>query len=167
MGRHSQPSREPWVDSPAKAVIFDIDGTLADISSIRHLTSPSVTNGLRDFSAFHEAAAAVASIKSVVAAAQYWAALGYKILCVTARGNEWRDTTEGWLRYHLVPYTAVYMRYEGDYRPDVDVKRHLLTLIKCNGYTVVHAYDDNPAIIQLWQDEGIPVTMIPGWVDVK
>ena len=30
-------------------------------------------------------------------------------------------------------------------------------------YNIIEAWDDNPAIIELWRSEGIPVREVPGW----
>ena len=49
-----------------------------------------------------------------------------------------------------------------DNRPDYEVKRDILRELR-ESYEIIHAWDDNPSVIKLWQEEGIPVTIVPGW----
>jgi hypothetical protein len=55
------------------------------------------------------------------------------------------------------------MRRDGDFRPDGVVKLEILDMIKEDGYNVIHAWDDNPAVIEVWQSQGIPVTVVEGY----
>jgi hypothetical protein len=68
-----------------------------------------------------------------------------------------------WLALHGIPSVAMFMRGDKDGREDVAVKRDFLARIR-QTHEVVHAIDDNPAIVRLWESEGIPTTIIPGWV---
>jgi cytosine/adenosine deaminase-related metal-dependent hydrolase len=54
------------------------------------------------------------------------------------------------------------MRGDDDHRKDYLVKKDILDRIQKH-WTVVHAVDDNPAVIQLWEENGIPTTIIEGW----
>jgi hypothetical protein len=47
---------------------------------------------------------------------------------------------------------------------EYEVKKDMLDTIR-KAYTVIHAWDDNPSIIKLWTEEGIPTTTVPGWED--
>jgi hypothetical protein len=58
----------------------------------------------------------------------------------------------------------MWMRGPRDQRPDCDVKAGILAKIR-QRYTPVAAWDDNPNVIQLWEREHIPVTVVPGWTD--
>jgi hypothetical protein len=77
----------------------------------------------------------------------------------------WRNQTAMWLDLNNIPSHRLYMRGDHDNRFDVDVKRDMLELIRFE-FDIVHAYDDNPSIIELWESEGIPVTIVPGWGDL-
>lgn len=57
------------------------------------------------------------------------------------------------------------MRANFDYRPDVQVKSEILAQIRMAGFEVVAAIDDNPAVIELWREHRIPVTVVPGQPD--
>ena len=62
------------------------------------------------------------------------------ILC-TGREETFRETTESWLRQHLVHFEALYMRPEKDYRPDYVVKAELLKRILNDGFEPVIVVD--------------------------
>jgi len=64
-----------------EAVIFDVDGTLADVASIRHY----VTGDERNFHKFHAAASLVHPHHEVVDLATSLKSAGYTIIIVTSR----------------------------------------------------------------------------------
>jgi hypothetical protein len=84
------------------------------------------------------------------------------ILIVTARKHRYRHHTAWWLALHEVPSEELHMRANHDARPDYEVKRDMLADILCD-YQVVHAWDDNPHVLRLWSEHGIPTTTVPGW----
>lgn len=139
------------------AVIFDMDGTLADVRGIRPLLQ-----GPRSFDAFHAASVDCPPHTAVVAAARREHAAGRAVLIVTARSVRWRHHTAMWLALNDVPSSAMWMRGRHDQRPDYEVKRDILARIRLR-YGPVAAWDDNPDVIRLWTDEGIPTTVVPGW----
>jgi hypothetical protein len=138
-----------------------MDGTLADVTSIRHHLSPD--NHRKDFDTFHRESVNVPAHSHVVNAAQAAHMLGLSVLVVTARKHMWRHQTAWWLALHGVPSDALFMRASHDQRKDYDVKRDILRQIRAS-FDPVHAWDDNPAIIRLWKEERIPCTVVPGWV---
>ncbi|MBD3004652.1 hypothetical protein IEJ02_11155 [Streptomyces sp. 5-10] len=140
------------------AVIFDVDGTLCDVSSIRHL----VTGGNRDFHAFHMASIDCPPHDFVVEAARETLRKGQQVLVVTARMQQYRNVTAMWLAMHGVPSDALFMRANGDFRKDFFVKKDILDRIRTR-WNPVHAFDDNPAVLELWEQEGVSYTIVPGW----
>jgi uncharacterized HAD superfamily protein len=135
------------------AVIFDLDGTLCDTSDIVHL----IEGDDKDFAAFHAASAGCPAHDDVVAAARAQAEQGRAVIVVTSREFVWRDVSLDWLVAHDVPYDALHMRIVGDYRKDVVVKKEILQQIVDDGYTVLEAWDDKPAVLDLWRENGITV----------
>ena len=149
------------------AVIFDMDGTLADVSSIRHhLTKFDETKRrvMKHFNRFHAESVSVPPHDHVVNAAQVAKMMGHEVLVVTARKHMWRHHTAWWLALHSVPSDMMMMRGNDDNRKDYEVKKDMLDTIR-KAYNVIHAWDDNPSIIKLWTEEGIPTTVVPGWED--
>ena len=138
------------------AVIFDMDGTLCDTSTIEHF----IDGEEKDFHAFHAASAACPPRAPVVEAARAEHANGRAVVVVTSREFIWRDLTLDWLVEHGIPYEALYMRIVGDYRKDVLIKKDILAQIADDGFTVLAAWDDKPAVIDLWRDSGIEVNVV-------
>jgi hypothetical protein len=97
-----------------------------------------------------------------VRAAHEQLAAGRAVLIVTARQAKYRNLTAMWLAVHGVPSDAMWMRATNDCRPDRVVKAEILAKIR-NRYRPVIAYDDNPAVLALWVDEGLDVVEVPGW----
>ena len=145
-----------------EAVIFDMDGTLADVRPMRHYVSDPLR---KDFDRFHKAsclfAEPIVPVKHAASKAFYKQKRA--VLIVTARKRMWGDLTKQWLDKWGVKYTRIYMRDNDDQRRDYEVKRDILARIRSQGYQVVWAWDDNPNVVQLWLEEGIPVTWVPGW----
>ena len=147
------------------AVIFDMDGTLANVSSIRHYLrkwDESKGRSIKDFNAFHAESVNVPPHFHVVNAAQVAHMLGHAVLVVTARRHMWRNHTAWWLAMHDVPSDMLMMRNDNDNRQDYEVKRDMLATIR-KAYNVIHAWDDNPSIVRLWSEHDIPVSVVPGW----
>lgn len=54
----------------------------------------------------------------------------------------------------------LYMRKEGDHRPDFKVKRDLLAALKADGYEPIMAFDDRDQVVEMWRAEGIPCAQV-------
>lgn len=138
------------------AVIFDMDGTLCDVREVLHF----VEGDDRDFDAFHGAAIDCPPNPEVVEGVRRAREAGKAIVIVTARSSKWRDYTIKWLDMHEIPYDALYMRIEADFRHDYLVKTDILKSIRKDGFEPSHAWDDAPKVIALWRDNGIDVTEV-------
>ena len=149
-----------------KAWIFDVDGTLANVDSIlKYIVNKDDTDDFKkDFDKFHRESVHVPPHPHVVD--MLWNVVDRgdtDIIIVTARREEWRAHTSYWLETKAnVPHTALFMRGNKDYRPDYEVKKDILEHIRLF-WDVKHAVDDNPNVIRLWQENGIPTTKIGNW----
>ncbi|QCG77821.1 polynucleotide kinase [Gordonia phage SmokingBunny] len=143
------------------AVIVDVDGTLCDVSTaLHHITTPDV---LKDFDAFHRAAAQCPPTDWVLEWCEQQRAAGHVLVVVTGRMyRHIMDTTE-WLVRHLPgPFIGPLMRGDDDVRPDTEVKHEIYTLLTDPDYynlDIVAAIDDRPSVIRLWRSLGIPTTV--------
>lgn len=143
-----------------QAAIFDMDGTLCNVTSVRH----HVKGKWRDFDAFHRGSLDCPPHHWVVEAAHRLHRKGIGILVLTGRVAKWREGTERWLNTWGVPFDELLTRAEGDFRPDTVIKAELLADVRTRWHVTV-AFDDNPGIVKLWRSEGIPTTVVPGWGD--
>jgi phosphoglycolate phosphatase-like HAD superfamily hydrolase len=88
---------------------------------------------------------------------QYWVRFVY----VTGRPERYRQLTEDWLDKHDFPAARhLYMRKDGDHRPDHIVKRELLDLIRVDGFTPVMAFDDRNSVVKMWREAGVPCAQV-------
>jgi phosphoglycolate phosphatase-like HAD superfamily hydrolase len=152
------------MNNKPRAIIFDMDGTLANVSGIRHYLRPTPPSRKKDFDAFHAESVDCPPNPAVVNHAMVAHLLGHAIIIVTARRARWRNHTAWWLALHGVPSDAMFMRGDKDNRPDYHVKSDILDAI-LHTWDVVHAVDDNPSVIALWEERGIPTTIVEGWED--
>ena len=133
------------------AVIFDMDGTLALIDHRRHYLLPSKKN----WKAFYAGIADDKPNVPVINTMHGLISVGYVGLICSGRPEEYRETTEDWLRRHFVNYRHLYMRPTGDYRSDVDIKLETLAAIRESGYVPVLACDDRDRLVQMWREQGL------------
>lgn len=144
-------------------IIFDIDGTLADVNHRRH----HVSGGKKDWGKFFDEMVNDPPLRDVCLLAEL---LGdhplvnqgaIKLFLFSGRPETHRKETETWLLQHARSYfqkaEALLMRGEGDYRADTIVKKEMLDGIRGQGYDVRFVVDDRPSVVQMWKDEGLTV----------
>lgn len=149
--------------NPKDAIVFDIDGTLADVADLaqRHLTART-----KDFDAFHRASEFAKPHEWVARAARSAYEDGTAVLIVTARMSDYLDLTVRWLMANWIQFDRIYMRASGDFRKDRQVKTEIIRQIRQDGFQIIHAWDDSPQIIELWGELNVPTTIVPGHLDV-
>lgn len=80
---------------------------------------------------------------------------GNNIIITSARNERHRDVTIKQLELAGVHYDAMYLRDDGDMRPDDIVKEELLTKIRADGYKPTIAFDDRNQVVNKWRELGI------------
>ncbi len=78
-----------------------------------------------------------------------------RIIITSARNERHRDVTIKQLQLAGVPYDAIYLRDDGDFRPDDIVKAELLGKIITDGYNPTIAFDDRNQVVKKWRELGI------------
>ena len=140
------------------AYIFDVDGTLANVDPyLHHVRGPN-----RDYNAFHEASIDALPNIEVVQMLNNAVSDRHSILIVTSRKEKYRGLTSMWLAKNNIRSHALFMRADDDSRPDYEAKKDMLDKIGIL-WNVLHAVDDNPNVIKLWEDHNIPTTKIGTW----
>lgn len=144
-----------------RAVMVDMDGTLCDVSAVLHLQAEP-----DGFAAFHAACAQCPPNPAVVDWCLEQHRLGHHIVIVTGRDAWARELTVQWLSQHLpVPTAGLHMRRDGDFRSNAAVKREIHSRLALQ-YDIRAAIDDDPDIVALWREIGIPVAMVLDCGDV-
>ena len=79
----------------------------------------------------------------------------FNIIITSARNERHRDVTMKQLSLAGVNYNAMYLRDDGDMRPDDIVKEELLAKIRADGYKPTIAFDDRNQVVNKWRELGI------------
>lgn len=88
---------------------------------------------------------------------------GTQIIFVTGRFEEHREKTCDWLRRYGPPYRALYMRADGDYRKDAEVKTEIYRQHIEPHYDVLLSLDDRNQSVECWRSLGVPCFQVaPG-----
>lgn len=146
-----------YKDIRKPAIIFDIDGTLADISHRRM----QVVNGKKDWAAFN--AGMKDDTPNEPIAALYKMILFYidnfipgEIILMSGRSADHRHVTEDWLERHgLDGYFALFMRGFNDMRDDAIVKKELYEKYVKPYFDVSFVVDDRSKVVAMWRSQGL------------
>lgn len=134
-------------------VVFDIDGTLANIEH----RLDYVRSKPKNWKAF-EAGIPHDGVNEPVAEIFYdLSDAGHDIVLASGRNESSRIATQDWLLSNgLVGWQKLYMRAADDYRSDDIVKREILDCIVADyGCKPDMVFDDRPRVVKMWRDAGI------------
>jgi phosphoglycolate phosphatase-like HAD superfamily hydrolase len=135
-------------------VVFDIDGTLANIE---HRLA-FVQSKPKNWKAFD---AGIPNDKVNPYVAETFHSLkasGNEIIFASGRNERSRDATMKWLQdNNFWNYTAkLYMRKADDFRSDDIVKREILDeIVADHGKMPDMVFDDRPRVVRMWREAGI------------
>ena len=124
-------------------IIVDVDGTLAEM----HNRSPYDWSKVGDDKIRPH-------ISELV---DQYSMYDQEIIIFTGRDASCLEETKNWLHRHEVVYDYIYIRPEGDKRPDYIVKREMYERYIKNKYNVLLVVDDRPQVIREWRRLGLPV----------
>ena len=127
-------------ESKRKAIIIDIDGTLA------HSTGRSPY----DLSRVHED-----KVDPVVYSIYERFQEDHAIIVLSGRDESCRGVTLDWLIEHDILCDRLYMRPEGDGRKDSIVKNELFETHIAPQYNVIFALDDRSQVVDMWREKGL------------
>ena len=144
--------------SNRRTYIFDIDGTLADISHRLHFIDGKEKN----WDAFFAACVDDEPIQPVIdvcrALGLGFMARDVRIIYLTGRSDAVRRETQEWLfQKNFLPIGDVIMRKAGDHRPDTQAKRELMEKIIAEGDTISAIFEDRPTVCRVWREMGFTV----------
>jgi hypothetical protein len=130
-------------------VIFDIDGTLADISErVHHIrTKP------KNWTAFNAGMAQDKAIHSMVRLCNILYDAGLRIILCSGRNEKNRPETMEWLAEHGVNYHELFLRMDKDYRSDAVVKREILQSMDKS--KILFVVEDRSRVVEMWRAEGL------------
>ena len=131
-----------------KAVLFDLDGTLAD-------TVDPNAHHKENHEGFRSHIRAADAIPDMVEKVRKAHSKGRDVVILTARSAHYRQDTKAWLNEHGIPYNSLIMRPTDDARKDTVVKKSLLEKDVLPNFAVKKAYDDKEKNVKMYRKEGI------------
>jgi len=138
-----------------QAVVFDIDGTLANAEHRLHFLAESPKNWTGFFEAMDRDTGHGDIIYLASMLSRTW-----PILIATGRPSDYRDVTMAWLDRYSVHYDQLYMRPAGDHRDDGIIKSEIHDLMIEDGYRPWIVFDDRDRVVKMWRDKGIRVLQV-------
>lgn len=146
------------MDGTANTVIFDLDGTLADIEERRTLATKD--NGKIDWDIFFDPKNIDLDKPnhSVILMAKILKQSGHRIVIFSGRSKATKDETRKWLKAHGVPFDVLKMRpTSGGFKfmKDDKLKKLWLDDLFPTKEDIVCVFDDRDAVVQMWRDNGL------------
>ncbi len=127
-----------------KAIIVDIDGTVADISN----RSPH-NYTLCKFDK---------PIKHVIDIVKMFYDKGAHVIFVSGRQDSCLEDTKEWIiKHNIVPDFDIYLRSEKDSREDIIVKNEIYETYIKGKYNILAIFEDRLKVCQFWHDNGFPL----------
>ena len=132
--------------------IFDIDGTIADCSQRLHF----IQQEKPDWDSFYKDCVndkPIPTTLEVLCALQKY---GAKIIFVTGRPEKYMDETLMWLCNQLTTNCiSLYMRKNGDHRPDYIVKKEIYDERIKPYYHINGVFEDRKQCVDMWRSLGL------------
>lgn len=142
-----------------KVIVFDIDGTLANIEHRRGFVASKPKN----FKAFNAAIPQDTPHEEIVFLAKTFYELGNRVILCSGRGEESRVVTEVQMKDFGVRFDKLFMRKEKDFRADNIVKVELLADIRAEFGEPFLWFDDRKQVVDAIRDQGVKVLQVaPG-----
>ncbi len=133
-----------------------MDGTLADVRHrLHHIKGSGRKNWHRFFEGMDEDKPNPEILQMVRQYAQ-----DHEIVIVTGRPDSYRRRTIQWLKRYQVPFSRLFMRPQGDHRPDYIVKKEIFDALGPDRDRVLLVIDDRPSVCDMWRDCGLKVYQV-------
>ena len=142
------------------SVIFDMDGTLADVTHRRHL----VSGKHRDYEAFHALLSEDPLNEWCAEIMKQFYFAGFDVVIVSARPARYETQTRKWLESHGVLYTSLnLLRLNDDSTPAQELKRAWLH--SYGKENILFVCDDRTKVCSMWREEGLTCLQCDVWAE--
>ncbi|MFA9289040.1 MAG: HAD family acid phosphatase [Weeksellaceae bacterium] len=130
------------MDTLPKAIICDLDGTLALLGK----RSPYDASTAEEDSLNNP----IANILEVYSHQETY---DIKIILLTGREDKYREQTQRWLQKHNIIYEELYMRRTGDRRKDTVYKKEIYQNQIEGKYDVLFVLEDRDQVVAMWRKD--------------
>lgn len=146
-----------------KTVIFDLDGTLADIETRRVISIKE--NGKMDWDIFFDPnnISLDTPNRPVITIARLLKESGHRIVILSGRSKVTKDATRDWLKQFDVPFDVLKMRpnnKEFKFMPDDQLKKLWLDQLFPNTDDILCVFDDRDKVVKMWRENGLPCLQV-------
>jgi len=140
--------------------IFDLDGTLADITHRVHY----VKNKPKNWKAFN---AGIPHDKPKAPIVKLLQTLRHhpdtRVVICSGRNEDSRTETEVWLIENKIDWDELYMRKKDDFRDDTIVKKEMLAQVRAEWGEPDLVIDDRQKVVDMWRKEGLTCLQCDVW----
>ena len=173
--------------------VFDLDGTLADLTHRLHYIRKPVCryckglpikfengstaeclhcsgnfkdlNWKKDWNGFFDAVDKDKPIKWVMDLLDNVRGRG-EVLILSGRSQATENKTREWLRKHDILYDYLVMRPTNNHKPDYIIKRYMLEdFLRDKAFQVQFIVDDRQSVVDMWRKIGYNVLQCQAWKD--
>jgi len=136
--------------------IFDLDGTLCDQTHRQHLIHANPDEMTEaDWDLFHSCCDNDREHAAACLLFRFLRTSGAYLIQCTGRSIRYRRKTVDWLcNKDLLP-DHLMMKRHGDPRPDAEVKREMLQIIRRQHGEPIAVFEDRPSVVKMWREEGV------------
>ncbi|MBC7864047.1 MAG: AAA family ATPase [Bacteroidia bacterium] len=136
---HKDPEYKNQDESLPKAIICDLDGTLALLNGRSPYDASQCDRDILN--------------KPVAGTLKNYASLGFKIILVSGRQDTARELTENWLKENGIVYEMLLMRKAKDQRKDSIIKKEIFDTFIADKYFIEFTLDDRDQVVDMWRNE--------------
>ena len=139
-----------------QTIIFDVDGTIADVEHRRHFV-----NGNNDWDSFRKETVNDTPVQWVCDIAKRFIAQGDEVAFFSARNESERDITEKQISEWIGDgHKGVFLRPNDDFTPDDVFKSELADKFIDMGGKIDLIFDDRQKVVDMWRDKGFTVVQV-------
>lgn len=149
-----------------RAVIFDIDGTIADIGHRCRMIKDWINVTDAQVAAYAARMDDDQPILPMVELARTLHTAGFAILLLTARDNSQYRRTKDWMKAHGVPFDQLYMREQrkpGEAWEENHIYKLKQLAIIRKKYQIEFAVDDESRVTKMFRDNGVVCLQCADW----
>jgi len=140
-----------------KTVIFDVDGTIADVEHRRHFVSQKPA----DWKSFRNSTAFDTPVQWVCDIAKRFIAQGDNVAFFSARNESERSITEKQISEWIGEgHQGLFLRPDGDFRKDDEFKSDLADKFEEVGGKIDIVFDDRNQVVEMWRQRGTTVVQV-------